>query len=174
MNKNKFVFVVGLLLVLGIGVYFFLQKKSTLPVSPEIKQAQQTVMSNCKYDPDFCRYAANGIVAMSNGYTMTSESTINGKVTKTVMKSDGKNNIESTSYTDGKEEGSFISLSGTTYMKNPGDKEWTEFPATKDQNGAKTTSLFDFEGLKKELGNATKEAADSLIVKKVGQKLAGQ
>ncbi|MCX6732562.1 MAG: hypothetical protein NTV98_03410 [Candidatus Roizmanbacteria bacterium] len=173
--KNKaLVPVIGILLVLGVGGFIFFQQKSSPPVSPEIKKAQQEVMANCKYDPDFCKYAANGIVAMSGGYTMTSESTYSGKKSKMVMKADGKGNMESTSFTDGKEEGSFITLNKTTYMKSPGDKEWTEFPPSKDETGKPTTNLFDFESLKKELGDVTKEVADTLVVKKVGTEACGK
>jgi outer membrane lipoprotein-sorting protein len=173
MNK-KLIPVVGILLILGVGGFIFLQQKSSPPVSPEIKKAQQEMIANCKYDADFCKYAANGIVAMSGGYTMTSESIYNGKKSKMVMRADGKENMESTTYTDGKEEGSFISINKTTYMRGPGEKVWTEFPPTKDEAGKPTTNLFDFEGLKKELGNATKDVADSLVVKKVGTEPCGK
>lgn len=174
MNK-KLVPVIGVALVLAVGGFIFLQQKSTPQVSPEIKKAQQEVMANCKYDQDFCKYAANGIVAMSGGYTMTSESTYGGKKTKMMMKSDGKENSESVTYgEDGKEEGSFISLDKTTYMKGPGETVWTEFPATKDEEGKQTTNLFDFEGLKKELGNISKEVEETLVVKKVGTEKCGK
>lgn len=173
--KNKaLVPVIGILLVLGVGGFVYFQQKSSLQVSPEIKKVQQEMMANCKYDKDFCKYAANGIVAMSGGYTMTSESTYNGKKSKMVMKSDGKENSESVTYSDGKEEGSFISLNKTTYMKGPGETVWTEFPSTKDETGKQTTNLFDFEGLKKELGDVTKEVADTLVVKKVGTEACGK
>lgn len=173
MNK-KIVPLVGILLVIGVGVYLFLQQKSGPPVSPEVRKAQQEIMASCKYDQEFCKYAANGMVAMSGGYTMTSESTYGGKKTKMMMKSDGKENSESTTYNEGKEEGSFISLNKVTYMKGPGETVWTEFPATKDEAGKPTTNLFDFEGLKKELGDVTKEIADTLIVKKVGSEACGK
>lgn len=170
---KKIVPIVGILLVLGVGGYIFLQQKSSPALSPEIKKAQQEIMANCKYDPDFCKYAANGIVALSGGYTMTSESTFNGKKSKMILKSDGKENSESVTYTNGKEEGSFISLNKTTYMKGPGETVWTEFPPTKDEAGKQTTNLFDFEGLKKELGDVTKEVEDTLVVKKVGKEKCG-
>jgi outer membrane lipoprotein-sorting protein len=93
-----------------------------------------------------------------------------------VMKSDGKENSETVSYTDGKEEGSFVSLNKTTYMKGAGETVWTEFPATKDETGKQTTNLFDFEGLKKEL-TAVKDDAkaveDTLIIKKIGSEKCG-
>ncbi|MFH0772987.1 MAG: hypothetical protein V1922_01615 [bacterium] len=174
MNKNKLIPIIGILIVLGVGGFIFLQQKSVVPVSPEIKKAQQEMMANCKYDQDFCKYAANGIVAMSGGYTMTSESSYNGKVSKMILKSDGKGNTESLSYSDGKEEGSFISLNKTMYTKQPGEKVWTEFPPTKDEVSKQTGSLFDFEGLKKELGNVSKDVADSLVVKKVGTEACGK
>lgn len=174
MNK-KLVPVIGIALILGVGGFIFLQQKSTPQVSPEIKKAQQEMMANCKYDQDFCKYAANGIVAMSGGYTMTSESTYDGKKSKMVMKSDGKENSESVTYgDDGKEEGSFVSLNKTTYMKGPGETVWTEFPATKDETGKQTTNLFDFEGLKKELGDVAKDVQESLVVKKVGTEKCGK
>lgn len=173
MNK-KLVPFVGILLVLGVGGYVFFQKNSSPAVSPEIKKAQQEMMSNCKYDVDFCKYAASGLVAMSGGYTMTSESTYNGEKSTMTLKSDGKENSESTSFSGGKEQGSFISLNKTTYMKGPGETVWTEFPATKDETGKQTTNLFDFEGLKKELGNTTKETVDTLIVKRVGTEVCGK
>ncbi|MCX6731250.1 MAG: hypothetical protein NTZ55_05360 [Candidatus Roizmanbacteria bacterium] len=173
--KNKaLVPVIGILLILGVGGFIYFQQKSSPPVSPEIKKAQQEVMANCKYDPDFCKYAANGIVAMSGGYTMTSESSYEGKKSKMVMKADGKENMESTTFTDGKEEGSFITLNKITYMKGPNEKEWTEFPPSKDETGKPTANLFDFEGLKKELGDVTKEVADTLVVKKVGTEACGK
>lgn len=174
MNK-KLVPAIGILLVLGVGGYIFMQQKSQPKVSPEVKKAQQEVMASCKYDQEFCKYAASGIVAMSGGYTMTSESTYGGKKTKMVMKSDGKENSESVTYGDnGKEEGSFISLNKTTYMKGPGETVWTEFPATKDESGKQSTNLFDFEGLKKELGDLSKEVEDTLVVKKVGTERCGK
>jgi outer membrane lipoprotein-sorting protein len=174
MKPNKIVPIIGILLIIGVGAFVFFQKKSSPPVSPEIKKAQQEMLSNCKYDPDFCKYAASGLVAMSGGYTMTSESTFNGKKSKMIMKSDGKENSESTTYSDGKEEGSFISLDKTTYMKGPGETVWTEFPATKDETGKQTKNLFDFEGLKKELGDTAKEAANTLVVKKIGTEACGK
>jgi outer membrane lipoprotein-sorting protein len=177
MKQNKLIpVIVILLLLLGIGGFVFMQKKALPPVSPEVRQAQQELMANCKYDVDFCKYAANGLVAMSGGYTMTSESTYAGKKSKMIMKSDGKENSQSTSFSDGKEEGSFISLNKTTYMKSPGETVWTEFPATKDETGKPTTNLFDFEGLKKELGNVKdnqKAAEETLVVKKVGTEACG-
>jgi outer membrane lipoprotein-sorting protein len=174
MNK-KLVPIIGILLILGVGGFMFLRQKSAPPVSPEIRQAQQEVMANCKYDKDFCKYAANGIVAMSGGYTMTSESTFDGKKTKMVMKADGKENSESVTYgDDGKEEGSFVSLNKTTYMKGPGEAVWTEFPATKDEEGKQTTNFFDFEGLKKELGDISKEVEETLQVKRVGTEKCGK
>lgn len=172
--KNKIVPVVGLLLILGVGGYIYFQQKSAPPVSPEIKKAQQEMLANCKYDQDFCKYAANGIVAMSHGYTMTSESTYSGKKLKMILKSDGKENSESVSYTDGKEEGSFISLNKTTYMKGLGETVWTEYPPAKDETGKQTGSLLNFEGLKKDLTDATKEAVDTLVVKKVGTETCGK
>lgn len=172
MNK-KLVPAIGILLIIGATAFVYLQKKSGSQVSPEIKKAQQEMMAECKYDKDFCKYAANGMVAMGSGYTMTSESTYEGKKTKMVMKSDGKENSESTTYTDGKEQGSFVSLNKVTYMKGPGETVWTEFPATKDETGKQTTNVFDFESLKKELGDVTKEAADTLTVKKVGTEKCG-
>jgi outer membrane lipoprotein-sorting protein len=175
MKSNTLVPIIGLILILGVGGFVYFQQKSSPPVSPEIKKVQQEMMANCKYDQDFCKYAANGIVAMSGGYTMTSESTYGGKKTKMVMKSDGKENSESITYgVDGKEEGSFISLNKTTYMRGPGETVWTEFPATKDETGKQTTNLFDFEGLKKELGDVSKEVADTLVVKKVGTEKCGK
>ena len=173
MNK-KLVPVIGILLIVGAVVFFFMQKKSGPPVSPEVKKAQQEILSQCKYDKDFCKYAANGMVAMGSGYTMTSESTYEGKKTKMVMKSDGKENSESTTFTDGKEQGRFISLNKVTYMKGPGETVWTEFPATKDETGKQTTNLFDFESLKKELGDVTKEVVDTLTVKKIGTEKCGK
>ncbi len=172
MNK-KIVPLVGILLVLGVGGYMYFQQKSSPLVSPEIKKAQQEVLANCKYDQDFCKYAANGIVAMSRGYTMTSESTYNSKRSKMILKSDGKENSESVSFTDGKEEGSFISLDKTTYMKGPGETIWIEYPPTKDEKG-KQTGTFDFQALKKELGDTTKEVTDTLVVKKVGTESCGK
>ena len=174
MKKSKLILVVGIIFVLCIAAVIFFQGKGSDKVSPEVKKVQQEMLANCKYDADFCRYAANGIVALSSGYTMTSESTYNGKVSKTIMKSDGKENSESITYSDGKEEGSFISLDKTTYMKGPGEKEWTEFPPTKDETGKPTTNLFDFESLKKELGNATKDATESFMVKRVGTEKCGK
>ncbi len=176
MKPNRLVPVIGLLLILGVGGFVYFQQKASPPVSPEIKKAQQEMMVNCKYDSDFCKYAANGLVAMSGGYTMTSESTYGGKKTKMVMKSDGKENSESTTYSEGKEEGSFISFNKTTYMKGPGETVWTEFPPSKDETGKPTTNIFDFEGLKKELGNAkenTKAVEDTFTVKKVGSEKCG-
>ena len=177
MKNNKLIPVIGILLILGVGGYvYFQQQKSGPPVSPEIKKAQQEMMANCKYDADFCRYAANGIVAMSGGYTMTSESTYNGKKSKMVMKSDGKENSETISYTDAKDAGSFILLNKTTYMKSPGETVWTEFPPLKDEMGKKTTNIFDFEGLKKDLAavkDDAKAVEDTLTVKKVGSEKCG-
>jgi len=173
MNQKKLIPVVGILLVLAVGGFVFFQKKSTPIVSPEIRKVQQEVVANCKYDADFCKYAANGIIAMSGGYTMTSESTFNGKQSKMVLKSDGKGNTESVSSSGGKEEGSFISLDKTTYTKGPGETTWTEFPPVKDESGSPTTNAFNLEGLKKELGDVTKNAMDSLIVKKVGTEACG-
>lgn len=173
MKKNKLILIVGIIAILGIGGFIFLQKKMSSPVNQEVKKAQQEVMANCKYDPDFCKYAANGIVALSSGYTMTSESIYNGKTSKTVIKFDGNENSQSVSYSDGKEEGSFISLDKTTYMKGAGEKEWTEFPPMKDETGKPAANLFDFEGLKKELGNATNQTTNSLTVKKVGTESCG-
>lgn len=173
MNK-KLVPIIGLLLILGVGGYVFFQQKSGPPVSPEVKKAQQEMMSNCKYDIDFCKYAANGIVAMAEGYTMTSESNYNGKKSKMILKSDGKENSESTSYFEGKEQGSFISLNKITYMKGPGETIWTEFPPTKDETGKQSPNLFDFESLKKELGNVSKEVEDTLVVKKMGRETCGK
>jgi len=175
MKTNTLVPVIGLLLIVGVGGFVFFQQKASPSVSPEIKKAQQEMMANCKYDQDFCKYAANGIVAMSGGYTMTSESTYGGKKTKMVMKSDGKENSESVTYGDNdKEEGSFISLNKTTYMKGPGETVWTEFPASKDETGKPTTNIFNFEGLKKELGDVTKEVQNTLVVKKVGTEKCGK
>jgi len=174
MKVNKLVPVIAILLLLGVGGYFFLQRKSSPTVSPEIKKAQQEMIANCKYDAEFCKYAANGIVAMSSGYTMMSESTLDGKKQKMIMKSDGKENSETVSYTDGKEEGNFISLDKTTYMKGPGETVWTEFPPTKDETGKPSTNLFSFESLKKDLGDVTKEVADTLVVKKVGSEVCGK
>jgi len=176
MNK-KLVPIIGILLVLGVGAFIFFQQKQLVTnpsVSPEIKKAQQEIISNCKYDPDFCKYAASGMVAMSSGYTMTSESSYGGKKSKSIIKSDGKENMESVSYTDGKEEGSFISLNKVTYMKNAGDTVWTEFPASKDEAGKQSAGIFDFEGLKKELGDITKEAVDTLVVKKIATEACGK
>jgi hypothetical protein len=172
MNK-KLVPVIGILLVLGIGGYMYFQQKSDPQVSPEIKKAQQEIMKNCKYDVDFCKYAVNGMVAMSGGYTMTSESTNDGKKSKMMMRSDGKENSETVTYTDGKEEGKFIYLNKVTYMKNAGDTVWTEFPAVKDEAGKQTANLFDFEGLKEELGNVSKEVEDTMVVKNVGTEKCG-
>ena len=84
MNK-KLIPVIGILLVLGVlGFVFFQQKKQgiTPSANPEIKKAQEAVLANCKYDIDFCKYAANGMTALTRGYTMTSESTYAGKKTK--------------------------------------------------------------------------------------------
>ena len=176
MNKKIVVLVVVILLLLGIGGFMFLKKKSSPSFSPEIKKAQQEVMANCAFDADFCKYAANGIVAMASGYTMTSESNYGGKISKMVIKTDGKENSESITYNNGKENGSFISLNKTTYMKNAGETVWTEFPPTKDEAGKPTTNLFDFEGLKKELGNVkdnSKALEASLVVKKIGSETCG-
>ncbi len=173
MNK-KIIPIIGILLVLGVGGFLFLKQKQAPTVSPEIKKVQVEMMANCKYDADFCRYATSGLVAMTNGYTMTSVSTYNGKVSKSVMKSDGKGNLETVSYSDGKEEGNFITLDKSSYMKSVGETVWTEFPPTKDETGKPTKSLFDFEALKKELGNG-KDASgmEALTVKKVGTEPCG-
>lgn len=175
MNK-KLVPIVGILLILGVGVYMFTQKKSGPPVSPEVRKAQEEMLANCKYDADFCKYAASGLTAMSGGYTMTSESTVGGKKTKMIMKSDGKENSETTSFAEGKEESSFISLNKTTYMKEAGATVWTEFPPMKEETGKPSTNLFDFEALKKDLGTAkdnAKAVEETLVVKKVGSEKCG-
>jgi len=173
MNK-KLVPVIGILLILGVGGFIFFNRDQSPPVSPEVKKVQEEVMANCKYDKDFCKYAARGVIAMSGGYTMTSESTYSGKKSKMIMKSDGKENSESVTYSDGKEEGSFISLDKTTYMKGPNETVWTEFPPTKDETGKQSGNLFDFGSLKKELGDITKEVVDTLVVKKVGTESCGK
>jgi len=168
MKKNGVIFIVGTALILGVGMFVFLRQKAVPTVSPEIKKAQEEILANCKYDKEFCKYMTNGIIAMSSGYTMTSESNYNKSISKIILKSDGKENSESISYADGKEDGSFVSLNKTTYMKGPGETIWTEFPPTKDETGKPTANLFDFEGLKKELGDVAKEANESLVVKKLG------
>lgn len=167
--------IVGILVLLAVAVggYFYFQSKQGPPLTPEMKAAQQEVLKNCKYDADFCKYAANGIAAMTKGYTMTSESVYNGKTTKMVFKTDGQNNSESVTYTDGREEGSFISLDKTTYMKSAGETTWTAFPPTKDQATGTAKNTFDFESLKTELTNATKDAVNTLEVKKVGTEKCG-
>jgi len=177
MNKKTLIPIVGLLLIVGAAGFMFLQQKngtSSVPVSPEMKKAQQEIMANCKYDIDFCRYTANAASAMTSGYAMTSESTYNGKKTKMTLKTDGKNNSSSTTFADGKEEGSFISLDKTTYMKNPGETVWTEFPPTKDEPaGTSTPNTFDFESLKNQVNNAVKDDINTLVVKKVGSEKCG-
>ena len=170
MSKNKLVPIVGILLILGVGSFIFFRQKSSPPVSPEIKKVQKELMASCKYDADFCKYMVNGVAAMSSGYTMTSESTYSGKVSKMIIKSDGKGNSESVTYSDGKETGSFILLNKTTYTKGSGETTWTEFPPTKDEAGKQTTGLFDFEGLKKELGDIT----NTMVIKKVGTEACGK
>jgi len=170
MNKNKLVLVIGILLILGVGIFIFFQKKSLPPVSPEVKKAQQEFMSSCKFDIDFCKYMVNGVAAMTGGYTMTNESRYYGKVSNMTIKTDGKGNSESTTYIDGKETGRYISLNKITYTKGPGETVWTEFPPTKDEAGNQMTNLFDFEGLKKQL----RDTADTLVVKKIGTEACGK
>jgi len=175
MNK-KLVPVIGIVLIVGVGGFIMMQKKSGPPVSPEMRKAQEEMMANCTYDRDFCKYAANGVVALTGGYTMMSESVYGGKKSKMIMKSDGKENSETTSFSDDKEEGHFISLNKTTYMKNAGETVWTEFPASKDETGKPTTNLFDFESLKKELGNVkdnAKTVEDTLTVKRLNTEKCG-
>ncbi len=163
------VLMLGVIIVLlAIGGFLFWKYKSVLPISSEMKKVQDEVMKNCKYDSDFCQYAANGILALSKGYTLTSDSVYNGKKTEMVFKTDGKNNTESMTYVDGKEESGFISLNKTTYMKGPGETSWIEYPPAKEEGSTGATKTFDFETLKKDLTEVTTQDSNSLEVKKVG------
>jgi len=161
-----------ILILIGAGIYF-LRTPRQASLSPAMQIAKQQVLKDCKYDADFCKYAANGMAAMTGGVTMTSESTYNGKTSKMIMRTDGKNNTTSTTYTDNKEEGSFISLNGTTYMKGPNETVWTEFPPAKTDSTGQTQKGFDFESFKKEITESVKDTANTLEVKRVGTKPCG-
>lgn len=165
--------IIFVILLIAIGGYFFFQQKKGPPLSPEMKAAKEAVLKDCAYDKEFCMYAANAAVAMSQGFSMTSESTYEGKKTVMVMKTDGKNNTESTTTIDGKEEGSFIMLDGSTYMKAAGEKEWIEYPPMKEDGKAEKQGLFDIESFKADMMDLSNEAKDSLSVKKIGTEKCG-
>ncbi len=162
--------------VVAVAGYFFTskQKKTTTPpLSKEVKKVQEEVLGNCKYDAEFCKYAANGVVALSKGYGVTSETVFDGKKSKSVVKTDGKGNVDMTSYTDGKETGHTIILDKAMYTKAPNETVWTEFPASKDEPSETADFGFDIDSVKKELEGVVKETKDSLVVKRLGTEKCG-
>ena len=168
-----------ILLLLGVGGYFYFQKKASAPpVSPEVKKVQQEMLANCKYDRDFCIYSANALGEKAGGSTMTTESILYGKKIKMVLKNDGKGNTESTNYSDGVEEGTYISLNGVVYMKNQGETVWTEYP--KEETGKNVDKAYDINEILKNTGNVNvkdtaidSESANDLVVKKIGSEKCG-
>lgn len=172
-SGNNPAVIVIVLLLLAAGAYFFFKQKQGPPLSPEMKAAQEAVLKECKYDKEFCMYAANVGVAMTKGFTMTSESVYDGKKTVIVMKNDGKNNTESLTTIDGKDEGAFVMLDNTTYMKAAGEKEWIEYPPMKEEGKAEKQGLFDIDSFKQDMADVMKETKDSLTVKKVGTERCG-
>lgn len=169
------VIVIAVAAVAIAGYFFFSkQKTSTLPpLTKEMQKAQQEVLGSCKYDKEFCQYAANGVVALSNGYTITSETIFDGKKSKSIVSVDGKGNIDMSSFNDGKEDGRTIILDKIMYTKAPNETVWTEFPKSEDENSETTDFGFDVDAMKKELEGAIKETNDSLVVKKVGNEKCG-
>ena len=172
-SGNNPAVIVIVLLLLAAGAFFFFQQKKGPALSPEMKVAQEAMMKDCTYDRDFCIYAANAVVAMSKGYTVTTESVYNGKKSHMVLKADGKDNTQSTTTVDGKEEGSFISLDKTTYMKAAGEKEWIEYPPMKEEGTTEKSGLFDMTKFKEEMTKVAKEKQESFSVKKVGTEKCG-
>ncbi len=170
------VIIVVAVAVVAIAGYFFASKQkkiTTPPISKEVKKVQEEVLGNCKYDTAFCKYAANGVLALSKGYSVTSETVFDGKKSTSVVKADGKGNMDMTTYTDGKEDGRTIIFDKAMYTKKPSDTVWIEFPPA--ESGDKTTQGvgFDAESLKTQLKDIVDETKNSLTVKKLGTEKCG-
>jgi len=177
-SRRGFAPVIAIIAVAAVAIagYFFVAKqKTTTPSSltKEVQKAQQEILGNCKYDAEFCRYAVNGATALSKGYSVTSETVFDGKKSKSVVKADGKGNVDMTSYTDGKETGHTIILDKAMYTKAPNEAVWTEFPTSKDEPSETTDFGFDIDSVKKELEGIAKETKESLVVKKLGTEKCG-
>lgn len=165
--------IIFLILLLAIGGYFFFQQKKGPAVSPEMKAAQEAVLKDCVFDKEFCMYAANAVVAMGSGYSVTSESEYEGKKTVTKIQMDGKNNTQSTSMIDGKEEGTYLVFDNTTYVKNADSDSWIAYPPMKEEGKADKQGFFDVESFKSEMAQFAKDKENDLQVKKQGTEKCG-
>lgn len=171
---KKLIPIIGLVVVVGVaGFFFFTKNNSTDPNILEKKVIEQEVMSNCKYDKEFCKYMANMATAYKDGVVMTT-SYVDEKNVPQISKTmqDGNGNMETVVMEKGVEQSHIIFFNKYSYIKSPSDNVWIEYPPAKDEPAKQG---LDLNAMKDEMIKMTKEEGeDAFVVKKLGTEKCGK
>ena len=163
---KKFLPLVLVVIVIAGGAYFFSQKSK--PASSENsaqKEAVAEMLSDCKYDKDFCAYMAAQAKVMEKGVVVTTSSDIKnfGKSTSE-MRMDGAGNVEMNSYKDGKLESSMVVFENVTYIKNQDGSWYAMNTGTNEETETSEAPVNELKDTYEDL---------SMQIKKVGTEACG-
>jgi hypothetical protein len=167
-KKLPIILIIVAVFAIAGGAYFSSQKKqSEMAGNNEQKAAVQEILSDCKYDKDFCAYMAAQAKSMSSGVIITTSSEVkNFGLSTSEMKIDGSENMEINSYKDGKLESSMIVFEKITYIKDT-DGSWYSLNTPNPQDNEYN------QGTMEEIKNTYSEENLDMQVKKVATEACG-
>ncbi len=137
----------------------------------EEKAAEQAVLANCTYDKDVCKYFASMISAYSRPLVMKTTTVMREYGTSTsIVKMDGKGNMDTVSMKGGKEESAMVIVDNITYFKDLKDNTWYKLADNKE---SESSSLLNPTEMISEFKKTAEDSANKMVVKKLGQEACG-
>ncbi len=168
--KKKLPLLLFLLILAALAFYFLTRKgQSNFAEKLPEQQVAQDILANCKYDQEFCSYMAAQAKAMANGVIITTSSQIkDAGLSTSEMRIDGKENMEISSFKDGKPESSMIVFEKVTYLKDLQDGTWYAMntPNPQDNEYADQTAVA-------EIKDTYNEQNQNMQVKKIAREACG-
>lgn len=168
------VLIVAVIAVAGFAGYRVMQsskdKDSSSSATPTISKAESKALNTeCLKefdDKDFCKFASNWTGLESYNAVFASKDA-EGVSSTMNIKMDGKNS-STVMLENGKEVSAYITLDGTSYMKDSAENVWYKLPATQAPESTDTnpTEALDFD-LKEG------EEKDTATYKKIGKEPCG-
>ncbi len=149
----------------GVGFVVHNRQSSTATVSN--KEAQDACNKELK-DSDFCKFASSW-TGLSNYKAVTTATQKDGTTSKITLQAENKDKTQMTVSQNGTDISDYITISGSTYVKDFSDNKWTKYTtdATYKTEDVKDDVKIDFT-------QTTVAEKDRTQYKKIGKEACGK
>lgn len=136
--------------------------------------AARSFSQSCTYDQEVCKYYTAMMTIYSRPLVITSTSSVKelGKAVS-VVKMDGKGNLEMTSVRDDKEESALITLDKVVYFKDIATNTWHK-NSTENNTMQNDASVFDPTTMVNNFKREAQVSAAKMVITKLGEESCGE